>query len=142
MMRPHRAIPLLVILGATLLGGSSCRDEKEVTRVPAGLKVQSAIPAFPDRSVYPPDYVLYDVTYPTTLRYDLNEVASTEEITLHWLSQPSTHPSLPGVPVFDDSNSYWDASNPTGSVITPNTGTKIEIKSVSARGNFMQVQVR
>jgi immune inhibitor A len=67
---------------------------------------------------------------------------ATEAVTLHWLSQPSTFPSLPGVSVFDDTNSYWSAANPTGSVIIPNTGTSIVIKSVSAQGNFMQVQVR
>jgi immune inhibitor A len=67
---------------------------------------------------------------------------ATEEVTLHWLSQPSTFPSLRGVSVFDDTNSYWSAANPTGSVITPNTGTSIVIRSVSAQGNFMQVQVR
>jgi immune inhibitor A len=68
--------------------------------------------------------------------------APTEEITLHWLSQPSTHPSLPGMSVFDDNNSYWSPANPTGSVMTPNTDTQIIIKSISARGGFMQVQVR
>ena len=66
----------------------------------------------------------------------------TEAIRLHWLSQPSDHPSLPAVSVFDDMNLYWDPTNPTGSVITPNTGTQIEIKSVSAQGTLMQVIVR
>ena len=66
----------------------------------------------------------------------------TEAITLHWLSQPSHHPSQPAVPVFDDTNSYWRVDNPGGSVITPNTGTRIEIKSVSAQGTLMQVIVR
>jgi immune inhibitor A len=66
----------------------------------------------------------------------------TEELTLHWLSQPSYHNSLPAVPVFDDSNSYWDATNPTGSVIVPNTGTQIRVKSISAQGGFMQLEVR
>jgi immune inhibitor A len=67
---------------------------------------------------------------------------ATEEVTLHWFSGASTFPSLPGEPVFDDTNSYWSAAPPTGSVITPVTGTSISSKSVSARGNFMQVQVR
>ncbi len=49
---------------------------------------------------------------------------------------------LPGVPVFDDRNSYYDPLNPQGSVIVPNTGTQIRIQSISAQGNFMQVQVR
>jgi immune inhibitor A len=66
----------------------------------------------------------------------------TEAITLNWRSQPSYHPSLPGVSVFDDRNSYYDPLNPWGSVIVPNTGTQIVIRSISAQGNFMQVQVR
>lgn len=67
---------------------------------------------------------------------------ATEAITLHLGSVESNHDSQPGVSMFDDRNSYWSASNPTGSVIVPNTGTQIRIKSVSARGSFMQVEVR
>jgi len=66
----------------------------------------------------------------------------TEAITLHWLSQPSYHPSQPAVSMFDDRNSYYDPLNPWGSVIVPNTGTQIRIQSISARGSFMQVEVR
>lgn len=66
----------------------------------------------------------------------------TDAITLHWNSEPSHHPSLPAQPVFDDLNSYYDDANPTGSVITPQTGTQIWIQTVSAQGSFMQVQVR
>jgi len=65
----------------------------------------------------------------------------TDAITLHWLSQPSDHPSLPAVSVFDDNNSYWDPANPWGSVITPNTGTTIRIVNYSAKGNFLQIVV-
>jgi len=66
----------------------------------------------------------------------------TDSITLHWLSQPSYHTSQPAVPMFDDRNSYYDPVNPWGSVVVPNTGTQIRIQSISAQGNFMQVQVR
>jgi immune inhibitor A len=66
----------------------------------------------------------------------------TDEITLHKYGVPSTHPSLPAVPIFDDRNSYYDPANPMGSVIVPNTGTQIRVKSVSAQGSFMQVEVR
>jgi len=66
----------------------------------------------------------------------------TDAITLHWLSQPSYHPSQPAVPMFDDRLSYYDPVNPWGSVIVPNTGTQIRIQSISARGSFMQVEVR
>jgi len=66
----------------------------------------------------------------------------TDAVELHLFSVPSSHPSLPAVPMFDDRNSYYDASNPWHSVITPVTGTQIRIKSVSAKGSFMQVEVR
>jgi immune inhibitor A len=67
---------------------------------------------------------------------------STDAITLHWRGDASTHPSQPAVKIFDDNNSYYDSANPMGSVMVPNTGTQIRVKSVSARGSFMQVQVR
>jgi immune inhibitor A len=51
-------------------------------------------------------------------------------------------PSLPGVSVFDDRNSYYDPANPLGSVITPNTGTQIRIQSIGAQDSFMQIEVR
>jgi immune inhibitor A len=76
-------------------------------------------------------------TYDSTFTLD-----PTDALTLHWLSQPSYHPSLPAVPVFDDRNNYYDPANPMGSVIVPNTGTQIRIQSISAQGNLMQVQVR
>ena len=66
----------------------------------------------------------------------------TDAITLHRFGEPSYHPSLPAVPIFDDLNDYYDPANPMGSVIVPNTGTQIRVKSVSALGSFMQVEVR
>jgi immune inhibitor A len=66
----------------------------------------------------------------------------TDAITLNWFGDMSSHPSLPAVPVFDDNNSYYRVENPMGSVITPQTGTQIRVKSMSAKGGFMQVQVR
>jgi len=66
----------------------------------------------------------------------------TDAITLHWRSEPSDHPSLPAVPMFDDRLSYYDPVNPWGSVIVPNTGTQIVIRSISTLDNFMQIQVR
>ncbi|MFN2200056.1 MAG: immune inhibitor A domain-containing protein, partial [Caldilineaceae bacterium] len=65
-------------------------------------------------------------TYDATFTLD-----PTEALTLHWLSQPSYHPSLPAVPIFDDTQSYYDEANPWGSVIVPNTGTQIRIQSIS-----------
>jgi immune inhibitor A len=67
---------------------------------------------------------------------------ATDAITLHWLGEASYHPSLPAVPVFDDRDTYYDAANPMGSVMVPNTGTQVRVKSVSALGSFMQVEVR
>jgi len=67
---------------------------------------------------------------------------ATDEVTLHCHGVASTHPSLPAVKIFDDNNSYYDPANPMGSVITPITGTQIRVKSVSAHGSFMQVEVR
>ncbi|MGD8804397.1 MAG: immune inhibitor A [Chloroflexota bacterium] len=66
----------------------------------------------------------------------------TDAITLHKYGEPSEHPSLPAVPIFDDMNSYYDEANPMGSVMVPHTGTQIRVKSVSAHGSFMQVEVR
>ena len=65
----------------------------------------------------------------------------TDALTLHWLSQPSFHPSLPAAPVFNDTVQHYNPEVPTAGVIHPNTGTKIWVKSVSTRGNFMQVEV-
>jgi len=52
---------------------------------------------------------------------------ATEGCDLHWNSRLSVIPSLAAVPTFDDSNSYWSAANPTGSVIVPVTGTSITV---------------
>lgn len=67
---------------------------------------------------------------------------ATTPLTLHWNSQPSYHPSQPGVPVFDDNIQYWNPETPVLGVINPHTGTQIQIKNISALGNFMQVIVR
>jgi immune inhibitor A len=67
---------------------------------------------------------------------------ATDALTLNWLSQPSYHPSQPAVSVFDDRTQYWNPLTPNAGVINPNTGTQVRVKSVSARGNFMQVEVR
>jgi immune inhibitor A len=65
----------------------------------------------------------------------------TDAITLHWQGEESVHPSLPAVRVFDDNIQYYRPANPVGGVINPHTGTQIRVKSVSAQGSFMQVQV-
>ena len=65
----------------------------------------------------------------------------TDALTLHFLSQPSVHPTLLGVPLFDDSIQYWNPETPAAGVKNPQTGTQIRIKSVNAQGTLMQVQV-
>ena len=53
----------------------------------------------------------------------------------------ASHPSLPGVPDFNDLNSYWSAAKPDAGVIVPQTGTTIRVVSTSAQDSFMQVHV-
>ena len=66
----------------------------------------------------------------------------TVPLAVHVNSVLSPLPSLPAVRVFDDRITYYDPTNPQGSVINPNTGTQIRIKSTSALDGFMQVEVR
>jgi immune inhibitor A len=66
----------------------------------------------------------------------------TEAITLHINSVANDYPSLPAVPIFDDNIQYYNPETPWNGVINPHTGTQIRIKSVSAHGSFMQVEVR
>lgn len=89
MTRPHRFLPILAVLGTLLLSGSSCRTESEPVRLPAGLKIQSARPDFPVMGDFGPIYVLYDVEYPATLSYELNEPAVIDEITVQFFPAPS-----------------------------------------------------
>ncbi|MFL7870778.1 MAG: immune inhibitor A domain-containing protein [Anaerolineales bacterium] len=67
---------------------------------------------------------------------------ATDALELHWNSAPSEHASQPAVPVFDDNIQYWNPETPVLGVINPHTGTQIRVKSVSAQGSFMQVEVR
>jgi immune inhibitor A len=85
-----------------------------------------------DGGIWRPRIQSYDSTF---------TLAPTDAVTLHWNSEPSDHPSLPGVSVFNDMIQHWNPEVPTAGVIHPNTGTTIRIKSISARGNFMQVAV-
>ncbi|MDF2474403.1 MAG: family metalloprotease domain protein [Anaerocolumna sp.] len=60
---------------------------------------------------------------------------------LHINSLLSPVESIPAVNVFDDRILHYDDVNPLGSVIHPNTGTIIEVRSIDSTG-FMQIQVR
>ena len=89
------------------------------------------------------------LTYDST--FGLNAVPS---ITVHKNSRPTTIPSRPAAPVFDDTKDYWFANDGDGgtgshvgryqpgwySVKVPKTGTTIRVKSVATTG-FMQVEV-
>ncbi len=106
---------------------------------------------------HPDFYHSYDghLLRPRILSYDstfgLNTVPS---ITVHKNSRPTTIPSRPAAPVFDDTKDYWsnaDGDGATGShvgryqpgwygVKVPKTGTTIRVKSVATTG-FMQVEV-
>ena len=61
---------------------------------------------------------------------------------IHHSSVLSPVPVLPAVGVFDDRTLHYDATNPLGSVMHPNTGTQISIRSISALDSFMQIEVR
>jgi immune inhibitor A len=93
---------------------------------------------------------------PRILSYDSTfGLEQTDSITLHKDSQATTIASQPAVSVFNDLNDYWfnaDEHAATGShvgryqpgwnsVKVPKTGTQIRVKSVSAQGRMMQVEV-
>ncbi len=65
----------------------------------------------------------------------------TDAITLHLNGVASPIPSLPAVPVFDDSKDVWDPSTPLANVKTPDTGTTVRVKSHTP-GGFAQIEVR
>ncbi len=92
---------------------------------------------------------------PRILSYDSTfGLEPTTSITVHKDGRPTTIPSRPAVPVFDDARSWWsnaDQHAATGAhvgryepgwygVDVPKTGTEITVKSVAGTG-FMQVQV-
>ena len=77
----------------------------------------------------------------------------TSPITLHKDGVPTSVGSRPGVPVFNDLNTYWfggDGHTAAShgrhqvewqSVNPPKTGTTIRVKNTSTQGEFMQVEV-
>jgi len=60
---------------------------------------------------------------------------------IHVNSVPSPVASLSAVSVFDDRTLHYDPANPLGSVMHPNTGTRMRVVSSSSQGNFLQVEV-
>jgi immune inhibitor A len=87
----------------------------------------------PDGNVWRSRIQTYDSTF---------GLQPTDAVTIHFFSQPSEHASQAAVPVFDDRTQYWNPDTPAAGVRNPQTGTQIRIKSVSAHGAFMQVQVQ
>ncbi len=66
---------------------------------------------------------------------------TTDVITLHANSIPGVYGGLPAVSTFDDRLQYWRAATPSAGVRNPHTNTVIEVRSISAQGSFMQIQV-
>nr|WP_206314670.1 immune inhibitor A domain-containing protein [Streptomyces coryli] len=66
----------------------------------------------------------------------------TDGFTLHSNGVPTKIAGKAGVPVFDDrKGSYWDETNPTGSVKVPDTNTKISIVDEPYTGETITVRV-
>jgi immune inhibitor A len=96
-----------------------------------------------DGSVMRPRIQSFDATF---------SLDATDAFTLHSGGTPADISSQPGVSTFDDSKSYYVASDPGdaagggryqaswNSVTTPSTGTQIRIQSQTP-GGFMQIQV-
>ncbi|MGW0082436.1 immune inhibitor A domain-containing protein [Streptomyces sp. NPDC003393] len=66
----------------------------------------------------------------------------TDAITLHKADVPVRIKSQKGVSVFNDhTNTYYDASNPTGGVKITDTNTKIKIEKVAKDGSTIELEV-
>lgn len=78
-------------------------------------------------------------TYDSTFGLD-----PTDALPLHYNGKLYPIRSLPAVATFNDALSYWDPANPTGSVITPVTGTRVTVLGTSTAedgGQYMRVRV-
>jgi immune inhibitor A len=84
----------------------------------------------PDGAVWRARVQSYDSTF---------TLAKTDKVTLHLNGVASPIPSLPGVPVFDDTTDFWDPASPLANVITPDTGTTIRIQSISGANMWVIV---
>jgi immune inhibitor A len=99
-----------------------------------------------DNQLIRPRIVSYDSTF---------GLEPTDAITVHKDSQPTSIPSQPAVPVFDDTKDWWfdcDTHACTGAhdgryepgwqgVKAPKTGTLVRVKSLTP-GGFAQIEVR
>lgn len=92
------------------------------------------------------------VLRPRLQSYDSTFTAKkTDAITLHKAGVATTFKSQPGVHVFDDTKSWWTASDPGDSlghyqaswvgVNVPKTGTKVEVKGTTKKDNSIDIEV-
>ncbi|HEY7691042.1 MAG TPA: immune inhibitor A domain-containing protein [Gaiellaceae bacterium] len=95
-----------------------------------------------DGSVLRPRLQSYDSTF---------GVKKTDRITLHLNGVPATFDSLPGVSVFDDTKSWWTASDSGdalghyqaswSSVNVPQTGTRVEVKGNTKKDHSVNLEI-
>jgi immune inhibitor A len=69
-------------------------------------------------------------------------IERTDRLTLRRLGVDYQYRSQPGTSVFDDRVQYWRSATPAAGVKNPNTGTQIQVKSVSRNGAVMEVEVK
>jgi immune inhibitor A len=69
---------------------------------------------------------------------------ATDAVTFHRNGVPTTVPSRPGIPMFDDSdvNRYWSADNPWNSTKVAGSGTSLTVFRTNDGGDQLQVKVR
>jgi len=85
----RRARPLLPILALLLLSASSCDNSLQGEGdppLPTGLKIVGGLPAFP--TVENPDYVVFDLPWPASLRLDLNQTAQPSDLLFSFAPAP------------------------------------------------------
>jgi immune inhibitor A len=66
----------------------------------------------------------------------------TDALTLRRLGVDYKYRSQPGAAIFDDRQQHWRAETPAAGVQNPDTGTLIQVKSVSKNGAVMDVEVK
>ncbi|MGO4663145.1 immune inhibitor A domain-containing protein [Terrabacter sp. 2TAF16] len=69
---------------------------------------------------------------------------ATDAVTLHRNGVPTTVPSSPAIPTFDDSdvNRYWSSANPWASTKVAGSGTTMTVTKTRDGGNELQVMVK
>lgn len=69
---------------------------------------------------------------------------ATDAVTFHRNGVPTTVPSQPAIPTFDDSdvNRYWSAANPGASTKVAGSGTTMTVTNTRDGGNELQVMVK